>query len=88
MLNITRYALRGKTLYKANPHFCKNELFFDKNNKEPIFRIRYYGLVLGSSSEIDFTNNKNLIIQNRSKVLKKIILTQKYCITKKDAQLN
>lgn len=58
---------------KGLEHFChKNELFFDKNNKEPIFRIRYYGLVLGSSSEIDFINNKNFIIQNRSKVLKKM----------------
>jgi hypothetical protein len=75
---------------KGLEHFCsKNELFFDKNNKEPIFRIRYYGLVLGSSSEIDFTNNKNLIIQNRSKVLKKIIFNyNKFYRTNNNAIMN
>lgn len=45
----------------------KSDLFYDKFNNEPIFRVRKNGFVLGTSDEKQFKSKVNWVINNEKK---------------------
>lgn len=45
----------------------KTDLFYDKFNNEPVFRVRWNGFVLGTSDEKQFKSKVNWVINNEKK---------------------
>ena len=51
----------------------KSDLFYDKFNNEPIFRVRWNGFVLGTSDEKQFKSKVNWVINNEKNLMKNFI---------------
>ena len=51
----------------------KSDLFYDKFNNEPIFRVRWNGFVLGTSDEKQFKNKVNWLSITKKNLMKNFI---------------
>ena len=69
---------------KANPF----DLFYEKYTNEPVFRVRKYGFVYGTSNEKEFQNRVNWVINNEKKSNEKFYkhFTKLYSKNKKATQ--